>query len=79
MKQDDTLAGNEERHVHRFNLTLYHDAVPLKTFDIEDALVKTGGGDESRIPYNLQRLATRKEGSPLIFDSLSRHCPFDCD
>jgi hypothetical protein len=42
MNQDDTLARNEERQDYRYNFTLSHDAVPLKTFDPDDALAEVG-------------------------------------
>jgi hypothetical protein len=64
MNQDDALVGNEERHVHRFNLTPSHDAVPLKTFDTDDALARAPGDDESQYPLQSAAFSVTKGRIP---------------
>jgi hypothetical protein len=71
---DDALVrtvGDDGRQNPLYNLTDSPDVFSLKTFDPDDALVRAPGVTKVGIPYNLQRLATRKEGSPPLFDTLS--------
>ncbi len=64
MNQDDALAGNEERLVQRYNLSLSHNAVPLKTFDPDDALVRATGDDKSQYPLQSAAFSDTKGRIP---------------